>query len=243
MSTRIRCSSLSNRKSASALHSSVLPTPVGPRNRNEPVGPVRVGQARARAADGVGHGADRLVLADHALVQLVFHQQQLLALALHQLGHRNAGGARHHLGDLFGADHGAQQLRAAAVLGALGLARFGGLRFLEPLLQLGQPAVLQLGHLVEVALAGELLDLAAQLFDLFLDVGASPGPGPSRPSRSRRGRRFPFAACRSLPRSAPTRFLRGLVLLALAWLRARSAAGSGGGPACPSPRAWSRSRS
>src|SRR6478752_6839004 len=38
MSTRIRWSSLSNRKPASALHSSVLPTPVGPRKRKEPVG-------------------------------------------------------------------------------------------------------------------------------------------------------------------------------------------------------------
>ena len=45
---------------------------------------------------------------------LVFHLQQLVALALHQLGHRDAGGARHHLGDLLGADHRAQQLRAAA---------------------------------------------------------------------------------------------------------------------------------
>src|SRR3989344_2174526 len=38
MSMRIRCSSESNMNSASALHSSVLPTPVGPRNRNEPYG-------------------------------------------------------------------------------------------------------------------------------------------------------------------------------------------------------------
>ncbi len=37
-------SSVSNRNSASALHSSVLPTPVGPRNRNEPLG--RRGSAR-----------------------------------------------------------------------------------------------------------------------------------------------------------------------------------------------------
>ena len=159
------------------MHSSVLPTPGGAEEQERAGRPVRVRQARARAADGVGHRADRLVLADHALVQLVFHQQQLVALALHQLGHRNAGGARHHLGDLLGADHGAQQLRPAAVLGALGLARFGGLRFLEPLLQLGQAAVLQLGDLVEVALAGELLDLAAQLVDLFLDVGAALGLG------------------------------------------------------------------
>src|SRR5437764_1233811 len=38
MSMRIMDSSVSNRNSASALHSSVLPTPVGPRNRNEPFG-------------------------------------------------------------------------------------------------------------------------------------------------------------------------------------------------------------
>ncbi|CFP62729.1 Uncharacterised protein [Bordetella pertussis] len=44
MSMRIMCSSESNRKSARARVSSVLPTPVGPRNRNEPYG--RDGSAR-----------------------------------------------------------------------------------------------------------------------------------------------------------------------------------------------------
>ena len=38
MSMRIMASSVSNRNSANALVSSVLPTPVGPRNRNEPIG-------------------------------------------------------------------------------------------------------------------------------------------------------------------------------------------------------------
>ena len=38
MSSRIKCSSLSNKKPAKALHSSVLPTPVGPKNKNDPVG-------------------------------------------------------------------------------------------------------------------------------------------------------------------------------------------------------------
>ena len=38
MSTRTSASSVSNRNSASALQSSVLPTPVGPRKRNEPLG-------------------------------------------------------------------------------------------------------------------------------------------------------------------------------------------------------------
>jgi hypothetical protein len=44
MSMRIRWSCESNRNAASALHSSVLPTPVGPRNRNEPYG--RLGSDR-----------------------------------------------------------------------------------------------------------------------------------------------------------------------------------------------------
>jgi hypothetical protein len=38
MSTRISAVSSSNRNAASALVSSVLPTPVGPRNMNEPIG-------------------------------------------------------------------------------------------------------------------------------------------------------------------------------------------------------------
>ena len=38
MSMRIMWSSLSNKKPAKALHNSVFPTPVGPRNKKEPVG-------------------------------------------------------------------------------------------------------------------------------------------------------------------------------------------------------------
>ena len=38
MSMRTIADSVSNRKFAIALQSSVLPTPVGPRNRNEPIG-------------------------------------------------------------------------------------------------------------------------------------------------------------------------------------------------------------
>ena len=118
MSRRIRWSSLSNRKPASALHSSVLPTPVGPRNRNEPVG--RFGSDRPERER-------RIALATAAIASswpttrscsLRFHLQQLVALALHQLGDRDAGRARDDLGDLLGADHRAQQLRPAAV-GAL----------------------------------------------------------------------------------------------------------------------------
>ena len=64
-----RCSS-SNRNSASARASSVLPTPVGPRKMNEPIG--RFGSLRpARARRTASATAcDGLVLADDALVQL-----------------------------------------------------------------------------------------------------------------------------------------------------------------------------
>ena len=89
-------------------------------------GAVRVRQTRTRAADGVGHSGNRLVLAHHALVQLGFHQEQLVALALHHLGDRNAGGAAHHFGDFLGA-----HLRAQQPVGRVGAcAGFLVLRFL-----------------------------------------------------------------------------------------------------------------
>ena len=48
--------------------------------------PVRVGQAGAAAADGVGHRDDGLVLADDALVQHVLEADELVHLALHAAG-------------------------------------------------------------------------------------------------------------------------------------------------------------
>ena len=59
MSKRMRASSLPKRAAASALQSSVLPTPVGPRKRKEPMGrpgsfsparPRRMARATARTA-------------------------------------------------------------------------------------------------------------------------------------------------------------------------------------------------
>ena len=128
------------------------------------VGPVLVRQPGARTADGVRDEAHRLVLADDAAMQALFHLQQLLALALHHLADRDAGGARDHLGDLFGADLGAQEF-LRRVLGA------DFLRGLELGLELRQLAVLQLGHLLQLALALQLRDLGADAVDLFLDVG------------------------------------------------------------------------
>ena len=84
MSIRVIARSSSNRNSARARASSVLPTPVGPRNRNEPSGRLRVAEARRAPADGVGHGLDRLVLADDPAVEAVLHLDELLELALHE---------------------------------------------------------------------------------------------------------------------------------------------------------------
>src|SRR5690606_12219629 len=103
-----------------------------------------------------------------ALPIFVFHRQQLVALALHHLGHRDAGRTRYHLGDLLGTDFGAQH----AVLGLIGRSLGLG-RLLKLRLQLRQLAVLQLGHLLPVALARRLFHLQPQLLDLFLDVLAT----------------------------------------------------------------------
>ena len=106
----------------------------------------------------------RLVLADDALVELLFHLQQLLALALHHLGDRDAGPARDHFGDLLRAHLRAQQPRLAGL-------RLVGV--LQLRLELRQLAVLQLGDLVELALALQLRDLGAHAVDLLLDVRAA----------------------------------------------------------------------
>ena len=100
MSMRTIARSSSNRKSASARASSVLPTPVGPRNRNEPIGPVRVGEPGAGAADRVGDRGDGLVLTDDTRVQRVLHADELGHLALHQAADGDPGPLGDDLGDV-----------------------------------------------------------------------------------------------------------------------------------------------
>ena len=100
MSKRTRLFSLPNRKPASARATSVLPTPVGPRNRNEPAGRLLGLQAGARTADGAGQRRNGLLLADHALVQLFFDAQQLGDFLFLDGGHGHAGPARHHVLDV-----------------------------------------------------------------------------------------------------------------------------------------------
>ena len=83
--------------------------------------------------------------------------QQLVALALHHLGHRDAGGARHHLGDFLRADLGAQQPGLRACASSAFSAFFscasscGSLPYCSSATLSSSPFALQLGHLQRAA--------------------------------------------------------------------------------------------
>ena len=122
MSMRTIARSSSNRKSASDLASSVLPVPVGPRNRNEPVG--RLGSempARERRTASLT-ARDGVLLPDQPLADDLLHPQQLGGLALEQPAGRDAGPGLDDVGDLLGADLLAdQRLEPSVCLGLLDL--------------------------------------------------------------------------------------------------------------------------
>ena len=101
MSMRTIARSSSNRNSASARASSVLPTPVGPRNRNEPIGRFGIREPGTRTPDRVRDRDDRLVLTDDALVQMLFEPHELRHLAFHEARDGNAGPLGDDLGDVF----------------------------------------------------------------------------------------------------------------------------------------------
>ena len=108
--------------SASARASSVLPTPVGPRNRKLPIGRSGSESPARERRSASGDGLDRLVLADDALVQALLHVDQLLDLALHQAGDGDAGPLGDDLGDVLLGDLLGQHRAAIAVeLGELRL--------------------------------------------------------------------------------------------------------------------------
>src|SRR3954454_18226975 len=98
MSMRTIARSSSNRKSASDFASSVLPTPVGPRNRKLPVG--RFGAEMAapqpRAASGADLARPRRPGAAQPLAEDVLHPEQLRGLALEQAPGRDAGPGLDH---------------------------------------------------------------------------------------------------------------------------------------------------
>jgi hypothetical protein len=100
------------------------------------------------------------VLADHPLVQLLLHPDQLLRLGLGQLEHRDARPHRDDVGDLFLGD-----------LGLVGLA--GGLPVVFHLALLERQlalAVAQVGSLLELLRLNRGLLLLAHRLDLFVEL-------------------------------------------------------------------------
>mmetsp|Transcript_4321 Transcript_4321/g.10665 ORF Transcript_4321/g.10665 Transcript_4321/m.10665 type:complete len:613 (+) Transcript_4321:595-2433(+) len=124
---------------------------------------VAAAESGAAAHDGLRHGAHRLVLAHHTLVKALLELQQALALALVQLGDRDAGPARHHLGHLEGTHLLGEQLVAARLLGLGGEA--AQLTF-EP----RQLLVAELGGARQVVAALAHLDGALHIVQLLLHL-------------------------------------------------------------------------
>ena len=123
MSRRTIAASSSNRNSASALASSVLPTPVGPRKMNDPIGRPGSPQARARALDRQAHPLDGVVLADDPAAQPILDAEQLLPLALEHARDRDAGPVGDHARDVHRLDGVFEQPLAGLRLAQL---RLGG---------------------------------------------------------------------------------------------------------------------
>lgn len=140
--------SLSNRYSASAFGQLGFANASGTEEQEAADGLVRVGQARTVAADGAGNRRDGLILADDALMQLVLEVDELLHLALHHLGHRDAGPGGHHLGD-FLLRHLLLKDGTVLLLVVQGL-----FCLLQLALQLGDTAVANLGGPHQIAFAG-----------------------------------------------------------------------------------------
>ena len=179
---------------------------------NEPIG--RLGSCRpgAAAADGVGHGLDRLVLVDQPLVDPLFEHQQLGPLGLHHPRHGDAGPGADDLGDLLGPDLLAQQAAPGVGCSAgpsSGLASSCCCELL-PLHVAARRAAGSRASRTGMPDGLLLLDLRAELVEaaarLRRAACGSPGrcPGRSFPSPTAgAGRRASRAARRSPPRSRP----------------------------------------
>src|ERR1051325_113109 len=179
MSKRTSASWVPKRNVASWRATSVLPTPLGPRNMNEPTG--RPGfdtpSRERREAEVARDGGDGALLPHHAAAQDVLHVHQLLGFLALQRGDRDAGPGGDHLLDVL-----RRHLEHGALLGELGelldvlaqldlalalvdrllevLARDGALHLLDHLLDLA----LETAQVLGVAHAAEL-DLGARLVD------------------------------------------------------------------------------
>ena len=126
------------------------------------LGSLMPARARMTASATAAH---RLVLADHAAVQLLFETQELLHLAFHQLRHRDARPARDDLGDVLLVDFLLEESPAAP-----GRGRSLGLGLLQLALQRRERAVLQLGGAVQVVDPHDLVDLEPDFLDALPEL-------------------------------------------------------------------------
>ena len=117
----------------------------------------------ARAHDGVGHRAHRLVLPHHAVVKLLLQAEELLHLAFHQLRDRDARPPRDDLGDVFLVDLFLDEPATAP-------GRQRRFRLLQLALEGRQRAVLQLGGAREVARPHGLLDVDLRCLDALAQL-------------------------------------------------------------------------
>ena len=105
---------------------------------NDPIG--RFGSCRpARAAHRVRHAFNRLILADDAGFEPVFHLEQLLDFSLQHLRHRDARPLRDDLGHVLGVDLFFEHFSVFLKLGEFFVLRA------QLFVELGQNAVAQLG--------------------------------------------------------------------------------------------------
>ncbi len=124
--------------------------------------PVGVLDAGAGAPDGVGHGADGLVLADDALVQPLLHMDELLDLPFHEVGDGDTRPAAHHLRHVLFVHLLLQEALASRLL----LGRF---RLRQAPFELREAPVLEGCRLLVVGPALGGLDFGAGGVDLFLE--------------------------------------------------------------------------
>ncbi len=124
----------------------------------------RLGSDRSGAAAAYcrGHGVDGVVLTHDPLVQHVLHAYELVDLALHEPGHRNAGGLGDDLGHVLLVDLLLQHLLVGLQL-TKARRGFGHLPF-----EVGELAVANLGRFGEVALALEALGVLAAGLEMLL---------------------------------------------------------------------------
>ena len=124
-------------------------------------------QPRAGAADRICHRVDRFVLADDAMVQTVFHLDQLLDFAFHQPADGDVRPLADDVRDILLVDFFLQHALALLQLGQLQLL------VLDLFLELRHAAVLQLRGLRVVAGALRPLNLDAQRFLILFQLARS----------------------------------------------------------------------